>query len=100
MDQAAVAPTHDPAAESYRQERIAHWDRIARESEHVRGLARYYHRRLSEVYRFVIPRGQRVLELGCGRGELLASLEPGYGVGIDLSPEMIAQARRRHPQLT
>src|SRR5439155_17027619 len=100
MQPATEVPSADRAAEDYRHARVQHWDRIARQSEHVRGLARYYHRRLSEVYRFVIPPGRRVLELGCGRGELLASLQPGHGVGVDISPEMIAQARRRHPQLT
>jgi hypothetical protein len=30
---------------------------------------------------------------------LLASLEPAVGVGIDFSPSMIDQARRRHPKL-
>ena len=31
---------------------------------------------------FLIPPGKRVLELGCGRGDLLASLRPSHGVGV------------------
>ncbi len=38
-----------------------------------------------------------MLELGCGDGNLLGSLKPGRGLGIDLSPEMIAMARERNP---
>lgn len=47
----------------------------------------------------LIPRGVRVLELGCGHGDVLAALDPGVGVGVDVSPKMIAEARRRHPGL-
>jgi hypothetical protein len=40
------------------------------------------------------------LEVGCGEGDLLASVKPSYGVGIDFSPEMVALARARHPDLS
>lgn len=50
--------------------------------------------------RFLIPEGQRVLELGCGTGRLLASLKPSYGVGIDISGEMVARAKKNHPDHT
>jgi SAM-dependent methyltransferase len=43
--------------------------------------------------------GQRVLELGCARGDLLAALSPSAGVGVDLSGEMVRRAVQRHPQL-
>ena len=46
-----------------------------------------------------ISPGLRVLEIGCARGDLLAALEPGLGVGVDFSREMIARARRAHPHL-
>jgi SAM-dependent methyltransferase len=47
----------------------------------------------------LIPEGARVLEIGCAHGDLLASLKPGYGRGIDFSPDMIASARSRYPDL-
>ena len=59
----------------------------------------HYRRRLQQVYRLVIPEGSRVLEIGCARGELLASLKPSYGVGVDFSPDIIEIARSRHPDL-
>jgi SAM-dependent methyltransferase len=49
--------------------------------------------------RFLIPPGKRVLELGCGRGELLAALKPSYGVGVDFSATAIGKATERHPDL-
>lgn len=48
---------------------------------------------------FLIPPGKRVLELGCGRGDLLAALQPSYGVGVDFSPGTIARANELHPDL-
>jgi SAM-dependent methyltransferase len=49
--------------------------------------------------RFLIPEGLRVLELGCATGRLLADLKPSYGVGVDLSHEMVAIARAKYPHL-
>src|SRR5258708_620938 len=79
----------------YRDERITYWNSYTR-----RKFSNYYHRRLTEIYQFLIPPGQRVLEMGCGDGDLLASLKPSEGVGVDFSPEMIARARIKHPEPT
>jgi SAM-dependent methyltransferase len=49
--------------------------------------------------RFLVPPGKRILELGCGRGELLAALQPSYGVGVDFAPGTIARARESRPDL-
>ena len=49
--------------------------------------------------RFLIPPGKRVLELGCGRGDLLAALEPSRGVGVDFSAKTLARARELHPDI-
>ncbi|HYO15159.1 MAG TPA: glycosyltransferase [Thermoanaerobaculia bacterium] len=89
----------DPSEERYRRERIAHWDAVARRWARRTGLGGAYHRRLERVYRFLVPPGERVLEVGCGTGDLLASLEPAGGVGIDFSAEMVRQAAAKHPHL-
>ena len=49
--------------------------------------------------RFLVPEGARILEIGCGTGNLLAQLKPSYGVGIDCSERMIETARETHPGL-
>jgi SAM-dependent methyltransferase len=85
--------------QSHTAERIAHWDARAA-APRERFWTRAYRRRLQRVYQHVIAPGQRVLEIGCGRGDLLASLLPSVGIGIDFSPRMIAQAKSRHPHLT
>jgi ubiquinone/menaquinone biosynthesis C-methylase UbiE len=60
---------------------------------------RYYYERQREYLRFLVPPGKRVLELGCGTGELLAALEPEYGVGVDFSENMLALASEAYPEL-
>lgn len=83
--------------ESFKRNRTTHWETIHSVNRKETGW--YYHRWMRKVYRFAIPPGQRVLELGCGKGDLLAALEPTYGLGIDFSPSAIASARSRHPHL-
>jgi len=60
---------------------------------------RYYHKLLERYYRFMIPPGKRVVEIGCGPGDLLSAVRPSYGVGLDISPTMVEIARKRHPEL-
>ncbi len=62
------------------------------------------HRRLLSYV--TLPPQAQVLDLGCGTGRLLNRLGEQYpdflGIGLDLSAEMIKQARRsntHHPQL-
>lgn len=45
--------------------------------------------------------GERILDLGCGPGQLTAKIaEAGaHVIGIDSSPEMIGQARQNYPHL-
>ncbi len=59
----------------------------------------YYYRRLIQRMQHVIPAGARVLDIGCGTGDMLAALRPAHGVGIDLVAEHVAEARKRHPEL-
>ncbi|MEW6568695.1 MAG: glycosyltransferase [Chloroflexota bacterium] len=64
-----------------------------------KGWGGAYHRRLAQIYRYLVAPGQRVLEIGCGRGDLLSALNPTFGVGLDFSREMVRRAGRRHPDL-
>ncbi len=83
----------------YRQARRDHNDQTARGLDGWNGVGGYYHRRIHEIYKFLVSPNLRILELGCGQGDLLAFLSPSYGVGLDLSTEMIKRANLRHPDL-
>jgi len=60
----------------------------------------FLERDLRETLARWIPRDASVLDVGCGTGELLASLPNPVRVGFASSPEVAAEARRRHPGLT
>src|SRR5438477_4669813 len=83
----------------YIQERTRYWEDYTATFHKWEPMRRYYRQRLIDYYRFLVPPGMRVLELGCGHGDLLAALRPAYGVGIDLSQTMIGRARQKYPEL-
>ena len=62
----------DLTGSRYQQTRMAHWDAIACKRDTWLGMGRWYHQRLQEIYQFHISPNQRVLELGCATGDLLA----------------------------
>jgi len=94
-----ITPQLDEAGKTYQQNRIDHWNKVAKKRDSWRGLGRWYHLRLNEVYKFLISPNERVLEIGCGMGQLLSRLEPSRGVGVDFSSEMIERAKKYHPDI-
>lgn len=86
-------------ASRFERIRTQHWDQVASSRKGRLGWSRAYHQRLQEIVCNVVMPGQRVLELGCGCGDLLAAVQPSEGVGIDFSQEMLALARDRYPHL-
>lgn len=60
---------------------------------------RYYYKDMIKFLRFNIPGNSKVLEIGCGTGYLLNALKPARGVGIDISPGMIAIAKEMYQHL-
>ena len=85
--------------DAYKSQRMAHWDALACRTSRWHGLGGYYHKRLTKIYTNLVVPGQRVLEVGCGRGDLLAAVQPSFGMGVDFSSEMLERAGRRHPQM-
>ena len=85
-------------AASYRTQRMAHWNRVtARKNDPSRAGA-FYQQLLEHYYGMMIQPELRVLELGCGGGDLLAALKPSFGVGVDFSSEMLDIARSNCPE--
>jgi SAM-dependent methyltransferase len=85
--------------DDYTEKRRAHWDSMALEMSRGPGWGQSYHQRVTRIFQTLVLPGQRIIELGCAYGDLLAALEPSVGVGVDFSAEMIKLASARHPQL-
>ncbi|MHC5114464.1 MAG: class I SAM-dependent methyltransferase [Planctomycetota bacterium] len=75
----------------------AHWDAMASGYDAAKARNDAYYVALKRLVAAHVPADHRgrVLEVGCGTGQILADLRPGEGVGIDASPRMIAVARER-----
>lgn len=94
-----MTPSRISTLAEYNAQRQEHWDEIARTHPGETFFSREYHRRLIELYQLLISPGLAVLEIGCGRGDLLAAVTPSHGTGVDFSADMLALARKNYPAL-
>ena len=94
----AVAPPERVPAAPY-AELAEFFDRFADEEPRWKRRNRTYHRLVTQLVRFHVPEGARVLEIGSGSGDVLAALKPSVGVGVDVSGRMVERAREAHPEL-
>ncbi len=73
-----------------------YFDKIAPRRERWRKRNSYYYSYLESHISFIVPQDKKVLEVGCGTGELLVKLKPKRGLGIDISKKMIELARTKN----
>jgi SAM-dependent methyltransferase len=76
-----------------------YFDKIAPQIPNWRKKNRSYHKLLKKYFSFFVPPDARVLEIGCGTGDLLASVKPSYGAGTDFSPNIIEIAKAKYSHL-
>ena len=77
----------------------AAFDELAARNSGRRRSTSGYHELITAVHQSIVAPGSSVLEIGSGPGDLIASLAPSRGVGVDVSEGMVALARTRHPEL-
>ena len=75
-----------------------HFDKIAKDYDYYKSKSWYYYENLKKLYRGLIPPEKALLDIGCATGDILISLKPRYGLGIDISPEMIKIAQYKHKE--
>lgn len=80
----------------YRKKRQQQWDKACHHINRDSRWGDYYHERLLQIYRFLIEPNQKILEVGCSSGNLLAGLSPSVGVGIDFSGKILGTASKFH----
>src|ERR1017187_4917294 len=76
----------------HQEEHAANRDRWVRSN-------RYFYDRFKRLQRFIVEPAKRVLEIRCQTGHLLASVEPAYGVGVEISQAMVEIAQQNYPHL-
>jgi len=76
-----------------------HFDKVADDYDSGKRKYSYYYENLKKLLGSLIPPGRSVFEIGCGTGDLLASLEPKYGYGMDISSEMVKLAKNKYQNL-
>ncbi len=57
----------EEARGAYARARRSHWDRIAQRMDVWKSPGGYYYDWLRRIYAFLVPRGERVMEIGCAQ---------------------------------
>ncbi len=76
-----------------------HYDRVSGARRHYIEKNDYYFGQVRHLLRTIIPAGKRVLQVGCLTPDYLNAVEPSLGLGIDVSPKLVAAAAERFPHL-
>jgi SAM-dependent methyltransferase len=82
-----------------REARRLHQDQNAAKRDRWIRSNRYFYDRFKRLLRFIIEPAKRVLEIRCQTGHLLASVDPAYGVGVEISDRLVEIAQKNYPDL-
>lgn len=78
----------------------AYYDSIAGLYDAGKKKNLYYFNNLVGIYNSLIPPHSKILDIGCGTGDLTTRLNGREALGIDLSEAMIRAARQKYGGLT
>ena len=95
----ALKETPPASMDEYMKSWEAFFDHYAAQIDHWHRRNAGYHKAIASLARFYVPANARVLEIGSGNGDLLAALQPSYGLGIDISGQMVRLAAKKYPHL-
>ena len=73
---------------------------IAPQYDDLKAKNAYYFSEVLRLIRNEVPARSSILEVGCGTGNLISALQPSTGVGLDISPRMIAIAKHKNMNKT
>jgi ubiquinone/menaquinone biosynthesis C-methylase UbiE len=73
-----------------------HFDEIAKDYDRYTKKRSLHYSSLKKLLKRLIPPERKVFEVGCGTGDILASLSPVKGYGLDISSKMINIAKFKY----
>ncbi len=73
-----------------------HFDEVAATYDFWKQKNWYYYDTLKAIARQYTPQEARLLDVGCGTGDIIAAVAPRSALGIDISLEMVELAKRKH----
>ena len=76
-----------------------YFERVAPLWDYWHERNKFYHQKMKELIQGMVPPGSKVMELGSGTGDILASLKPSRGVGLNLSQGLNDLAKTKYPNL-
>lgn len=92
-------PTFAARLAAHNREIHDHFEGLAADYDRLKARNAYYNDYLVRWCRSLVPPGRRVVDLGCGHGDVLDAVRPSKGVGIDFSAGMLERAASRFPHL-
>ncbi len=72
---------------------------IAKNLDYWREKNWYYHNQLSQVFKDFVKEGSKVLQIGYGLGDVLASLYPKKAISFDDDSHLISISRKRYSNI-
>mgnify|MGYP001182617787 FL=1 len=79
-----------------KKEILGHYNKLASKPSSWINKNDFFHSQDRSYFRFLISENLRILDIGCGNGDLLASLKPSDGIGLDISTKMIDLAKSKY----
>ncbi len=76
-----------------------YWDDFSERWTKYRRRRSYYWNSISKYCNYFIQSDSSILEVGCGHGDLLDSIQCKEKTGIDFSPNMIETGKKRFPHI-
>ncbi len=83
-----------------RKERFyEYFEKLAPTYSKYRKRFKYYWKDIVEYFNYFISQEDSVIEIGCGTGETISKLNGKEKAGLDFSPTMIVQAKKKYPKI-
>ena len=75
-----------------------HFDEIAKDYDSFTKKRNLHYSTLKSLLKSLIPKNKKVLEVGCGTGDILSAISPKSGYGLDISSEMVVLPKNKHKE--